>query len=130
MPRQPQLAAPIVRGGQLSAEPPWWLGNILLRLEGCRWCSGPPPSTGPLTTGWAPFHTRSGGLCPLTWPGGVGSDLPCCRCTWAMAPGDILFVRGLAVSLVRPSSEGLLSAAGAIQGVLSSLFGGGGFMVN
>jgi hypothetical protein len=50
---------------------------------------------------------------------------------WAMAPGDILFVRGLVTSLVHPSSEGLLPAAGAIQGVLSSLFGGGGgFTVN
>jgi hypothetical protein len=46
-----------------------------------------------------------------------------------MAPGDILFVHSLVVSLVRPSSEGLLPAAGAIQGVLSSLFGGG-FTVN
>jgi hypothetical protein len=84
---------------------------------------------GPLTMGWVPFHTRCGGLCPLAWLGGAGSDLPRCCCTWAMAPGNIFFVRGLFTLLVRPSSEGLLSTAGAIQGVLSSLFAGG-FMVN
>jgi hypothetical protein len=55
----------------------------------------PPSSMGSLTMGWAPFHTRLGGLCPLAWLGGAGSDLPRCRCTWAMAPGDIFFVRGL-----------------------------------
>jgi hypothetical protein len=42
-----------------------------------------------------------------------------------MAPGDFFFVHGLLTSLVRPSSKGLLSAAGVIRGVLSSLFGGG-----
>jgi hypothetical protein len=42
-----------------------------------------------------------------------------------MAPGDIFFICSLFVSLVRSSSEGLLSTAGAIQGALSSLFGGG-----
>jgi hypothetical protein len=85
---------------------------------------------------WAPllwdgllFIPVARGLCPLAWLGGAGSDLPRCRCTWAMAPGEFLFIRGLSASLVRPSSEGLLSAAGAIQGALSPLFGGG-FTVN
>jgi hypothetical protein len=125
MPRRPQLATPITRGGLLSTELPWRLGNISLCLGGCCWCSGPPPFSGPLITGWASFHTRSGGRCPSSWPGGAGSDLLHCHCMWATAPGDILFIRGLLVSLVHPSSEGLLSAAGAIQGVLSSLFRGG-----
>jgi hypothetical protein len=71
------------------------------------------------------FVPVAGGLCPLAWPGGAGSDLPRCRCTWAMAPGDFFFIRGLLASLVRPSSEGPLPTAGAIRGALSSLFGGG-----
>jgi hypothetical protein len=72
MPRRPQLAAPVTRGGQLSAEPPGWLGNISTLLGWLLLLWQPPSSMGPLTTGWAPFHTRCGGLCPLGLAGRGG----------------------------------------------------------
>jgi hypothetical protein len=87
--------------------------------------AAPSISRAPLLWDGLFFIPVAGGPCPLSWPGGAGSDLLRCRCTWATAPGDFFFIRGLLASLVRPSSEGLLPAAGAIQGALSSLFGGG-----
>jgi hypothetical protein len=84
--------------------------------------AAPSISRAPLLRNGLLFIPVAGGLCPLAWLGGAGSDLPRCRCTWATAPGDFLFVRGLFALLVCPSSEGLLSAAGVIQGTLSSFF--------
>jgi hypothetical protein len=125
MPRQPRLDASIM--GCLAnhqAASAAWHSLTCQGLAAAR-AAAPSISRAPLLRDGLLFIPVAGGLCPLAWPGGAGSDLPRCRCTWATAPGDFLFVCGLFASLVCPSSEGLLSAAGAIQGALPSLFGGG-----
>jgi hypothetical protein len=100
-----------------------WLSFTCQGLAAAR-AAAPSISQAPLLRDGLLFIPVAGGLCPLAWPGGVGSDLLRCHCTWAMAPGDFSSF-GLLTLLVCPSSEGLLSAAGAIWGTLSSLFGGG-----
>jgi hypothetical protein len=75
MPHRPRLATPVARDRQLSAEPLGWLSSISLCLGGCCASSSLPLLTGPLTTGWAPFHTRCGRRCP--WPGREGQVLIC-----------------------------------------------------
>jgi hypothetical protein len=75
MPRRPQLAAPVARGGQLSAEPPGWLGNISLCLGSCCWCSGLPLPRAPLLRDGLLFIPGLGGCAP--WPGREGRVLIC-----------------------------------------------------
>jgi hypothetical protein len=75
MPRRPQLAAPIARGGQLSAELPRQLGNISLCLGGCCWCGSLPLPWAPLLQDGLLFIPGLGGCAP--WPGREGRVLIC-----------------------------------------------------